>query len=302
MRYHPSANPKGARPTIFDAARNVYGVDPATGFARRPFDNIGVQYGLKALNAGTITAKQFLDLNEGIGGVDHDSNYISRRTAGDEIAIKRAYQSGITLGGGGGLANIPIFDDATSTEDSRYHYGWFHFAVRERLRQANGTADNMVMWRSVSGSAAQDLFDAWMVAFKSDRSSDPLPAKVVRAKPKAAVDGCYDRATPPVFIAEPLAFSSKPVSKCSALYPVHSNVRHEAGGPLAANVLKCQLKPVDARDYAVPFTAAELARLKGIFPSGVCDWSKPGVNQVPVVTWGSFGPSQHNLIADATRP
>ena len=302
LRYHPSTNPKGARPTIFDAARNIYGVNPATGFALRPFDNVGVQYGLKAFNAGVITAAQFLDLNERIGGVDHDSNYNARRTAGDERAIRRAYQAGLTLGGGGGLASIPIFDNATSTEDSRYHYGWFHFALRERLRQANGTADNMVMWRSVSGRDAETLFDSWMVAFTSDRSTDPPRVKALRAKPKAGVDGCYDLATPPVFIAEPLVFSSKPVSKCSALYPVYSNVRHEAGGPLAANVLKCQLKPVDARDYAGPFTAAELARLKGMFPAGVCDWSKPGVNQVPVVTWGSFGPSQHNLIADATRP
>jgi hypothetical protein len=299
MRYHPSANPKGARPTIFDAARNIYGVNPATGFALRPFDNVGVQYGLNALNAGAITAAQFLDLNQRIGGVDHDSNYVAGRTAGDDIAIKRAYQAGLTLGGSGGLANIPIFDNATSTEDSRYHYGWFHFALRERLRQANGSADNMVMWRSVSGSDAETLFNSWMVAFKSDRSTDPLRVKAVRAKPKTGVDGCYDRET---FIAEQLVFSSKPVSKCSALFPVHSNVRHEAGGPLAANVLKCQLKPVDARDYAVPFTIAELARLKAMFPAGVCDWSKPGINQVPVVTWGSFGPSPHNLIADATRP
>ena len=86
------------------------------------------------------------------------------------------------------------------------------------------------------------------------------------------------------------------------MYPVYSNVRHEAGGPLAANVLKCQLKPIEPRDYKVSFTAAELARLKAMFPGGVCDWSKPGVDQVPVVTWGSFGPSQQNLIADATRP
>jgi hypothetical protein len=32
--------------------------DPATGFARRPVDNIGVQYGLAALNVGVIDATQ----------------------------------------------------------------------------------------------------------------------------------------------------------------------------------------------------------------------------------------------------
>ena len=55
LRYDPVTNPKGARPTVFDAARNIYGVNPATGAALRPFDNVGVQYGLSALNSGAIT-------------------------------------------------------------------------------------------------------------------------------------------------------------------------------------------------------------------------------------------------------
>jgi hypothetical protein len=302
LRYHPVTNRQGARPTIFDAARNVYGVDPATGFALRPFDNVGVQYGLNALNAGAITVAQFVELNAGIGGIDHDSNYTTARTAGDGGAIKRAYQGGLTLGANGGLASIPIFDNATSNEAAGYHYGWFHFALRERLREANGTADNMVMWRSSSESAAQTLFDGWMQTYTADRSSDPQRVKVLRARPASAADGCYDRSTPPLFIAEHLVFSSKPISKCSALYPVYSNVRREAGGPLAANILKCQLKPIDPRDYAVPIAAAELARLQQIFPAGVCDWSRPGVNQVPVVAWGSVGPSPKNLITEAIRP
>src|SRR4029453_13323881 len=46
LRYHPVTNPGGARPTVFDVARNIYGVNPITGFALRPFDNVGVQYGL----------------------------------------------------------------------------------------------------------------------------------------------------------------------------------------------------------------------------------------------------------------
>jgi hypothetical protein len=301
-RYHPANNRKGARPTIFDAARNVYGVDPATGFALRPFDNVGVQYGLNALKSGAITVAQFLDLNARIGGVDHDSNYVAKRTSGDVAAIKRAYQAGLTLVGSGGLAAVPIFDNAASNEDERYHYGWFHFALRERLRQANGNADNMVMWRSVSESDAERLFRQWMEAYMADTSADPQRTKVIRARPAAAVEGCYDGAKPPAFIAEPLVFSSKPVSKCTTLYPVYSNVRHEAGGPLAANILKCQLRPVEAREYPASISQAELARLKTIFPDGVCDWSKPGVSQVPVTTWASFGPSPRNLIAAATRP
>jgi hypothetical protein len=112
------------------------------------------------------------------------------------------------------------------------------------------------------------------------------------------VDGCYDKTR---FIAEDLVFSSEPVSECSGLYPVYSNPRKEAGGPLAANVLKCQLKPIDPADYKVPLNAEEAGRLAAIFPAGVCDFSKPGVNQTPVVTWPSFGPSPKNLVFDSTR-
>jgi hypothetical protein len=45
-------------------------------------------------------------------------------------------------------------------------------------------------------------------------------------------------------------------------------------------VLKCQLKPVNAADYKDRFTPEQLARLKKIFPTGVCDFSKKGVGQV----------------------
>ncbi len=302
LRYDPVKNPKGARPTVFDEARNVYGVNKSTGAGLRVFDNVGVQYGLNALNSGVITPTQFLDLNEKIGGFDQDLNYVAARAVGDAGAIKRTYESGLMLSGKGGLASIPIFDNATTTETGGYHYGWFHFAVRDRLRQANGNSDNEVMWRNTSAPAATALFDKWMAAYMSDKSGDSQRAKVLKNKPTEGVEGCYDKSTPPQFIAENLVFSSKPVSKCSEIFPVYSNPRHEAGGPLAANVLKCQLKPVDARDYEKAFTDAELARLRKIFPTGVCDFSKPGVNQTPVVTWASFGPSPKNLIFDVTKP
>lgn len=296
QRYHPTKNPTGLRPTVFDAARTIYGVDPATGAARRPYDNTGVQYGLLALNAGQISVRQFLDLNERIGGYDHDANYVAPRSVGDAFAIRRAYRSGLSLGANGGLRAIPIVDNATSNEAGNYHYGWFHFAVRERLRKASGgEAPNMVMWRSTHGNAARDLFDRWMEAYAADTSDTPQRDRVLRAKPSAAVDGCYERALP-VFIADALPFTSKPESRCSERYPVYANPRFQAGGPLAADVLKCQLKPVDPHDYRVPFSADETARLQRIFPEGVCDWSKPGQDQAPVVTWASFGPSPKNRL------
>jgi hypothetical protein len=297
LRYDPVKNPHGARPTVFDAARNIYGVNASSGAALRPFDNTGVQYGLAALNAGAITVAQFLDLNEKIGGIDQDDNYTATRATGDQRAIRRAYQAGLMLGANGGLKSIPIIDNATSNETGGYHYGWFHFALRERVRQANGgSSANMMMWRSVSGDKAQEVFDRWMLAYKSDTSHDPQRAKMLRAKPADAVDGCFDKSTPPQFVKDDLPFTSKPVSKCSELYPVYSAPRVEAGGSLAANIMKCQLKPIDSRDYKVPMSASDTARLKAIFGGGVCDWTKPGVEQTPVVNWASFGPSPKNLV------
>ena len=52
--------------TRWDDLRNVYGVDP-DGFAKVPWDNVGVQYGLRALKDGNITPAQFLKLNATVG-------------------------------------------------------------------------------------------------------------------------------------------------------------------------------------------------------------------------------------------
>jgi hypothetical protein len=62
-----------------------------------------------------------------------------------------------------------------------------------------------------------------------------------------------------------------------------------AGGPVTNDVLKCQLKPIDFNDYQVKFSDAERDRLASIFPDGVCDWTKPGVEQRKLAgVWQSF--------------
>jgi hypothetical protein len=322
-RYHPTNNPRGTRATVFDAARNVYGIDAASGFALRPFDNVGVQYGVNALNAGQITVAQFLDLNEKVGGYDADANPTAARTVGNAGAIQRAYQSGLHLGGGGGLASIPILDYTGIMDEAQfYHYQWYHFAVRERLREANGNADNHVMWRggssawelyvaptdisrAVSAKAAADgwtTFIAWMEAYTKDSSTRTQREKVIANKPATAVDGCFTKSATPSFIAERQTLSSLPDSQCNTLWPSWTAPRIAAGGPVSASVLKCELKAASAADYRVTFTSAEFDRLKAIFPSGVCDWSKRGAGQTGVVPYASFGPSPVNQIYDIRRP
>lgn len=300
MRYDPIANPHGARPTIWDVAKNIYGTDTNTGFALRVFDNVGVQYGLAALNAGIITKAQFLDLNQKIGGYDRDDNYVPARTVGDEHAILEAYRSGVQLGGGGGLASVPILDlSGLMQEDKYYHYQWFHFAVRARLIAANGNADNHIMWRGDYDSfyddtvpdKAFDLINRWIASVKADHSGLSQREKIIRDKPKELVDGCWPSTAPVHFIAEKQIFGHEPNTKCNLLWPSYAFPRFVAGGSLAANKLKCALKPVDEHDYAGSLTPTEMAHLRAIFPDGVCDWSKPAIYFRCVEPGISFGPA-----------
>ena len=119
-----------------------------------------------------------------------------------------------------------------------------------------------------------------------DRSSLDYRNRVIAAKPATAKDACWDSAG----LKFEEAATLDPVSQCNKLYPNYANPRIAAGGPRAGDILKCQLKPVTTADYKVALTASELARLNAIFPAGVCDWSKPGVNQsLPDGVWLSFG-------------
>jgi hypothetical protein len=282
--YHPLANPRGARCTMWDTNVASFGRDPVTGFARRSLDNVGVQYGLDALARGVITATEFLDLNEKIGGFDNDGVPRRARTVADAEAVRLAYATGRLNSGAGGLARLPIlhyrsYNDPTGDIHDRFR----DFTVRERLRNANGHADNQVIWvypNGVSGLPARvsalavDTMAEWLDSLAGSRP--PTIAAITRAKPAAAVDGCWDASG--TRIDEPATFDGP--GRCNTLYPNHRNPRLVAGAALADDVLKCQLRPIDPRDYQGKLTPAEMSRLRSVFPTGVCDYSKPGVAQV----------------------
>src|SRR5437868_8819887 len=76
--YDPVSNPNGTRCGDPDLAIAIWGstggIAPGSTRARQTVDNVGLQYGLKALLAGAITPEEFVTLNEKIGGTDADSN------------------------------------------------------------------------------------------------------------------------------------------------------------------------------------------------------------------------------------
>ncbi len=300
LRYTPVTNPTGARCDVYDHQVNVFGRDPATGFARRPLDNSGVQYGLQALNDGVISTDQFLDINENAGGYDVDANFQAQRTVGDAAAIRAAYQTGRLTNGDGGLRDIPIIDYRAYADEQTagdIHLRYHSFSMRERLIKANGDADNQVMLHEdfrygYYTSASPLLLDAlkqmdqWLANIAGDNAGGTQHAKVVRNKPSTLQEGCMTRDANPVKIVEKQQRTS---GQCAALYPAPGAPRFVAGASIAADVIACQLKPVTTSDYMVTFSAAQQTRLNAIFPQGVCDWAKPGVEQQGLRgTWLTF--------------
>lgn len=300
MRYNAITNPMGARGDYWSGNVNSFGVNPANGFARSAYDNIGVQYGLSALNAGAISTAEFLDLNEKVGGLDIDGKNTAARSAGDLQAIANAYKSG-RLNSAANLT-LPMIDYRNYVDDQKnIHTRHRTFAKIERMLKTNGTRDNMVAW-TVTGTPApgtnlirQSLtaMNEWLDRLSADPANLALDPgsreylnRVIAAKPATARDACWDSAGTKFEEAATL----DPAAACNRLFPIYADPRIVAGGPRAGDVLKCQLKPVATADYNVTFTPSELARLNTIFPSGVCDWSKPGVNQsLPDGVWLSFG-------------
>lgn len=295
LRYDPVTNPDGVRCTMYDSMINLYGEDPHTGFARRPLDNVGIQYGLLALNAGKITPGQFLDLNEKIGGFDTDGLFNAKRTETEVKSAETSYATGRVFTGKGVTLPMLYIQADRDLPTGNVHGRFRAMSIRERILDANGSAANHIMWvipsTTISTNTtglAMDMLDQWMENLLSDTSSDSYATKVVRAKPAQLTDGCWDPSGNR--IDDPMTMD--PNSKCNTLYPIYANPRIAAGSPIQDDVVKCKLKPVDQADYAVTFTPAQWVRLRTIFPSGVCDYSEPGFGQNhPISPWLSFGPA-----------
>jgi len=285
---------------VFQTNANLLGTN-AQGYARRPIDNVGVQYGLGALNRGVITVADFLDFNDQVGGFDGDGYAQAARHVADPEALRLTYEGGFVNGfNGPGLANVPIItqrDNASNVGD--IHDTMQDLIIRARLLRANSRVDNQIIWTS-SGEAAGagfylagtslDVINAWL----DNIAADPAPAstdKVVRNKPALATDTCWDKGGNR--IAEPASIN--PADTCNTIYPRFSTLRLETGEPLVQDIMKCHLKPIDPADYpAGAFSdPADLARLNAIFPAGVCDWTQPSAGQVPAtaIQWSTFSGS-----------
>jgi uncharacterized tannase-like protein DUF6351 len=288
--YDPIKSPTGVRCGYYDNTSTVYGLT-TDGKARRPLDNVGVQYGLKALNDGTISFDQFLDLNRKIGGVDADGSYTSQRMTGDLEAIRISYATG-RINTGTNLNTIPILDVRVYTDllTNIYdvHMGYTTEMARARWKAKNGSADNFVAWRVDAGGGgllesmrirnspyrqamrqAMVAMDRWLDNLAKDAAKTPITARIAKSKPAEVFDACFTASMEKI----PMRVGD-PKGRCATMYPDHADTRIVAGDSLQRVTLKCALQPVNPKLYKMTLTTAQAQALREVFPDGVCDYTK----------------------------
>lgn len=115
--------------------------------------------------------------------------------------------------------------------------------------------------------------------------SQPKAGKIAANKPADFVDACYPT------VAGPLVGAIEKVTdpdRCRKLFPFAGGARLAAGAPATNDVFKYTLNRVDMADYKIAVTSERFALLKQTLPDGVCDYTKPGVEQARLVgTWVS---------------
>ncbi len=294
--YDPQSRPGGVRCSILDYMINVLGPRPRDvwsaqeqaaghGFAGQPFGNTGIQYGLQALEQGTITPAQFVDLNAKIGGGDVDLNPTPGRLAGDDGAVANAYRAGL-INEENHMSGVAIIDHAGPDPGAAHDYAhtWW---IRDRLDRSQGNHDNEVLWFGPTPligdqswpTEALLAMDGWLASIERDHSNAPISQKIVQDKPADLQDRCT-------------------ADLCEqTLATRYGTPRSVAGEAEYNDILKCELKPLDRADYAgVTFSDAQWAQLQATFPQGVCDWTKPGVGQQQSIPWLTYQDKQGNVI------
>jgi hypothetical protein len=129
--------------------------------------------------------------------------------------------------------------------------------------------------------------DHWLAAVERDHGHASLPQKIIHDKPASLTDECWSGTG--TLVSHKL---------CPAgVVNVEGTPRTVAGDPITTDANKCQLKPLSRSAYhGVTFTQAEWKQLQKTYPKGVCDYSKPGVDQQPTIPWLTYQNAQGHVI------
>jgi hypothetical protein len=300
--YDAETNPDGVRCTLADYMINLLGPRPESdwgpqeqalghGFAGLPLDNVGVQYGLEALQRGEITPAQFVDLNAEIGGDDIDVNPTEERFPATQPALANAYRAG-AINTTNNLDQVAIID-LRGPDPGAFHDAYRSWTIRARLEREHGTFANHVIWFGAAPLIGDPRWtteglvamDRWLAAVEADDSNAPLAEKVIANRPADVQDRCSQ--IPGVeLIALP---GLGPICELEQVQTRYGTPRTVAGESIATDQNKCALKPLLRSDYyPVEFTDDQWSRLQAAFPTGVCDWSEPGISQQPTIPWQTY--------------
>jgi Tannase-like family of unknown function (DUF6351) len=310
-QWNPVTNPHGIICNSVEQIVNQVGTNPSTGFPNSPLDNVGVQYGLAALDSGAITPAQFATLNADIGGLDYTGAEVPQRTQASLRALRAVYADDLVNSGSLGLRTTPVIDQRIDLDSAGFgndiHTTDWSFIIRARMLAANGTDGNQVIIENAptaAGVAAANSYelaemDAWLTNIENDHSRRSAQQKVLGDKPADLTDGCFLSGTDLVH----QTLTDPGTGQCGAAFPVASNPRLVAGEGLAMPALKCRLRPLHVSDYPVTFTAAEKQELRQAFPTGVCDYSKPGIgSRPPIASWLSYGDNPDRVTGPTPLP
>src|SRR3954466_3420602 len=309
--YNAETNPSGVRCDLADYMINVVGPRPESlwspmeqkvghGFAGLPRSDVGVQFGLDALKKGIITPAQFVDLNAKVGGVDVDINHTDARVDATRPALANAYRSGAIneTNNQKGLAII----DLRGPDPGAFHDAYRTWTVRARLEREEGHfPKNHVIWFGEAPligdpnytTEGLQAMDRWLDAVDKDKSSRSLEEKVAADRPGDVHDRCsnidgVDQVDVP---------GVGKVCELDTAQTKFATPAMVAGEGIETDTNRCQLKPLRrAHYYPISFTDDQWAQLEKAFPTGVCDFSRPGVDQQGTVPWQTYQSADGSVV------
>lgn len=300
-------NPRGVRCSVPEMMRNALGPRAKAdwspqehaaghGFTGLPVGNEGIMYGLESLERGEITPAQFVDLNAKIGGLDIDGKPTAARLPGDRGAVRNAFRTGL-INEYQNVSDVPIINMGGPDPGLAHDYAHAYW-VEDRLQRSQGHTDNRVMWFGLTPLIGDltwsvegfEAMDRWLGAVEKDHRKVPLATKVAQRRPADVTDRCAN--VPGI---ELLSGPNGPLCQLPLVQTHFSSPREVAGGQVTNDQNICVLKPLVRSDIDATLTEPQWLALQEVFPTGVCDWSRPGVGaEQRNQTWLTFG--------TATRP
>jgi hypothetical protein len=200
--------------TYWDDLVTIFGVDPKSnkGYARRTWDNVGVQYGLTALLSGQISKSEFIALNAKVGGFiapddmvqegfpfgsqdPQDFDVWSARNTTASLGLPVSPRTEADIGADPGAPTTEGLVFLGDIDRAHHHHPPLPRA-RARHAQRQAVLRRPPAHRSTRRWAKHDNHLIWAISAQAPTSARPLhppsrsspPGSTSQQKPAAAVD------------------------------------------------------------------------------------------------------------------